>query len=137
MTASTQANPSLTDISPPYDLKNSVSDNRLVGLWRMMHGFHWTFVAATVSIGLAALAKTSTYLLLRNFIDDVLGQPAKANLIPLIALAFIGLALFEGGFTFLAGRWAARTAEGTVRVLRNYLYNHIQRLPFTLSLIHI
>ena len=131
MTASTQANPSLTDISPPYDLKNSVSDNRLVGLWRMMHGFHWTFVAATVSIGLAALAKTSTYLLLRNFIDDVLGQPAKANLIPLIALAFIGLALFEGGFTFLAGRWAARTAEGTVRVLRNYLYNHIQRLPFT------
>ena len=131
MTASTQASPSLTDISPPYDLKNSVSDNRLAGLWRMMHGFHWTFVAATVSLGLAALAKTSTYLLLRNFIDNVLGQPAKANLIPLIALAFIGLALFEGGFTFLAGRWAARTAEGTVRVLRNYLYNHIQRLPFT------
>ena len=49
----------------------------------------------------------------------------------LIALGFIGLALLEGGFTFLSGRFAAQTAEGVARRLRNYLYDHIQRLTFS------
>jgi ATP-binding cassette, subfamily B, bacterial len=43
---------------------------------------------------------------------------------------FVGLALLEGGFSFLSGRWAAQTAEGTTRRLRNYLFDHIQHLPF-------
>ncbi len=131
MTASTQANPSLTDTIPAYDLKNAVSDNRLAGLWRMMTGFHKTFIAATLALGIAALAKTATYLLLRDFVDNILGQPSRANAIPFIALSFVGLALFEGVFTFLSGRFAARTAEGTVQRLRNYLFDQIQRLPFT------
>ena len=49
----------------------------------------------------------------------------------LIALGFVGLALLEGGFTFLSGRLAAQTAEGVARRLRNYLYDHIQRLTFS------
>jgi ATP-binding cassette subfamily B protein len=49
----------------------------------------------------------------------------------LIALGFVGLALFEGTFTFLSGRLAAQTAEGVVQRLRNYLFDHIQRLSFT------
>jgi ATP-binding cassette subfamily B protein len=48
----------------------------------------------------------------------------------LVALGFIGLALFEGTFTFLSGRLAAQTAEGIVLRLRNYMFDHIQRLPF-------
>ena len=116
---------------PDYDLKNAVTPNRLRSLWRLATGFHTTFIAATIALGLAAIAKTATYLLLRRYIDDVLGVPDMASAVPLIALAFVGLALLEGGFTFLSGRWAARTAEGTVYRLRNYLYDHVQRLPFT------
>jgi ATP-binding cassette, subfamily B, bacterial len=37
----------------------------------------------------------------------------------------------KGGFTFLSGRLAAQTAEGIARRLRNYLYDHIQRLTFS------
>ncbi len=48
-----------------------------------------------------------------------------------IALGFVGLAVLQGGFTFLSGRLAARTAEGIVLRLRNYLFDHIQRLSFT------
>jgi ATP-binding cassette subfamily B protein len=43
----------------------------------------------------------------------------------------VGLALVQGTFSFLSGRWAAQTAEGVTLRLRNYLYDHIQRLSFT------
>jgi ATP-binding cassette subfamily B protein len=48
----------------------------------------------------------------------------------LIALGFVGLAVFQGGFTFISGKLAARSAEGVILRLRNYLFDHIQRLPF-------
>lgn len=129
--ASSQPTSPLNDVLASYDLKQAVDDNRLAGLWRMISGFHRTFIAATLALGMAALAKTAVYFVFRDFVDNVLGQPDKANLVPLIALSFIGLALLEGGFTYLSGRWAARTAEGTAYRLRNYLLDQIQRLPFT------
>jgi ATP-binding cassette subfamily B protein len=113
-----------------FDLKNAVSANRLVGLWRMMTGFRLAYLGATLSMGVAAVSKTATYLLLRYFVDDVLGQEELSSVLPLIALGFVGLALFEGVFTFLSGRLAAQTAEGIVLRLRNYLFDHIQRLSF-------
>jgi ATP-binding cassette subfamily B protein len=113
-----------------FDLKEAVSSNRLLGLWRMMTGFRLTYLGATFSLALAAASKTATYLLLRHFIDDVLIKGKFGRTLPLIALGFVGLALFEGAFTFLSGRLAAQTAEGVVLRLRNYLFDHIQRLPF-------
>ncbi len=114
-----------------YDLKNAVSKNRLLGLWRLMHGFQWKYIIATVSIGVAAVAKTCTYLLLRYFVDNAFTEGGTSINLPLIALGFILLAGAEGGFTFLSGRFAAQTAEGVTRRLRNYLFDHIQHLSFT------
>ena len=116
---------------PDYNLRNAVSDNRLLGLWRMMTGYRTIYLAATIGLGIAALSKTATYLLLRYFVDDVLGQNAGWQTLLLVGLGFVGLALFEGAFTFLSGRWAAETAEGVALRLRNYIYDHIQRLTFT------
>lgn len=123
----------MTTIAGPqtFDLKEAVSANRLTGLWRMMTGFRLHYLGATTSQALAAISKTATYLLLRYFVDNVLGQPGARQLILLVALGFIGLALVEGGFTFLSGKLAAQTAEGITLRLRNYLYDHIQRLTFT------
>jgi ATP-binding cassette subfamily B protein len=117
--------------SSTYDLKNAVSENRLVGIWRLMTGFQVTYLGATVSIGLAAVARTGSLLLLGAFIDNVLGVVDKANLLPLIALGFVALALVQGLFTFISGRLAALTAEGVVLRLRNYLFDQIQRLSFS------
>ncbi len=114
-----------------YDLKNAVAKNRLLGLWRLMHGFQWKYIIATVSIGVAAVAKTCTYLLLRYFVDNAFTEGGTSINLPLIALGFILLAGAEGGFTFLSGRFAAQTAEGVTRRLRNYLFDHIQHLSFT------
>jgi ATP-binding cassette subfamily B protein len=47
-----------------------------------------------------------------------------------IALGFVGFALLEGTFSFMSGSLSARAAEGITRRLRNYLFDHIQRLSF-------
>jgi ATP-binding cassette subfamily B protein len=114
-----------------FDLKTVVSENRLVGLWRMLTGFRLLYLGAAASLAVAAMARTGSYLLLGQFVDNVLGRKALSGVLPLIALGFVGLALLQGTFTFLSGKLAAQTAEGIVRRLRNYLFDHIQRLSFT------
>jgi ATP-binding cassette subfamily B protein len=114
-----------------FDLKTTVSRNRLVGIWRMMTGYRGLYLVATLSLGVAALARTCNFLLLRAFVDHVLGNPEQLHWLPLIALGFVGLAALQGSFTFNSGRLAARTAEGITLRLRNYLFDHIQRLSFT------
>ncbi len=118
----------------PVDLRQTLSKYRVLGLWRMMRGFQWTYIGATVALAISATAKTATYLLLRYFADMVAGeaQPLLGNTLAQafawVALGFVLLALFEGGFAFLSGRLAAYTAEGIARRVRDYLFDHIQRL---------
>ncbi len=123
--------------TPPFDFRNALTSNRIVGLWRMLTGFRPAYLGATASLAISATAKTTTFLLLRYFVDQVLGN--KVYLIPdnlsltlaLIGLGFLGLAAVEGTFSFLSGRLAAFTAESITRRLRNFLFDHIQRLEFS------
>ena len=119
--------------APPasLELKTAVSGSRFQGLWRMLSGYRLAYAGAMLSLGVAAVAKTATYLLLAYLIDDVLGQGRIDLTLLFIALGFVALALVEGGFTFLSGALSARTAEGIARRLRDYLFDHIQRLSFT------
>src|SRR5258708_3576609 len=117
-------------VSP--NMKRAVSDNRLVGLWFMMEGFRKTYISAALMLGLAAISKTGTFLLLRYFVDDILGaNKLNSQTLPLIAFGFVLFAVFEGTFTFLSGRLAAQTAEGLALRLRNYLFDHVQHLSFS------
>jgi ATP-binding cassette, subfamily B, bacterial len=123
--------PSLT-----FDFRHSLEANRLKGLWKMMQDYRLSYIVATIALAMSALAKTFTYLLLRFFADDVLtkkkfiGDSFTSSLF-WIALGFVGLAVFEGSFSFLSGRLAAYTAEGITRRLRDFLFDHIQRLSFS------
>lgn len=89
------------------------------------------YLGATVALGIGAAAKTGTYLLLSYLVDDVLLRDQIGSALVLIALSFIGLAFVEGAFTFISGSLAARTSEGMSRRIRNYLFDHLQRLTFT------
>ncbi len=114
---------------PNLNLQQTTSSNRLLGMWQMTAGFRLTYLTAIIGLALAALAKTLTYLVIRKLVDEGL---AKDAVIPIyyFALVFLALAAFEAAFTFVAGAMAARTSEGITLRLRNYLYNHLQRLPF-------
>jgi ATP-binding cassette subfamily B protein len=119
-----------------YDFRTSVEENRLKGIWKMMVDYRLPYIGATAALAVSALAKTFTYLLLRYFADDVLtqGNYIGDNLTRTfvwIGLGFLGLAILEGAFSFLSGRLAAYTAEGITRRLRDFLFDHIQRLSFS------
>ena len=114
-----------------FDLRETVSNNRVVGLWRITRGFRLVYLLAVVALAIATLARTAIFYLLRYFVDDVLPMADTGLIVLWMALGFIVLALVQGGFTFISGRWAARTAEGISLRLRNFLYDHIQRLTFT------
>jgi ATP-binding cassette subfamily B protein len=113
----------------PFDPRSAVSKNRLVGLWRLMTGYRFGYAVAALSTGLASLAQTGTYLLIRRFVDVALPARSAAAILG-VASGFVGLAVFQGAFSFLAGRLAARTSEGTIRRLRDAFYDQIQKVPF-------
>jgi len=119
-----------------FDFRKAISKNRLKGLWQVMTDYHLPYGGAVAALSVSALAKTATFLLLRYFADLVTGNamPIGKNLeltFLYIALGFVFFAAFEGGFAFLSGRLAAYTAESITRRLRNFLFDHIQRLSFS------
>lgn len=132
----------MTTIQPTYepaitfDFRNSHEENRLKGIWKMMVDYRLPYIGATAALAVSAMAKTFTYLLLQYFADDVLTQgnyigDSLTRTFIWIGAGFLALAVFEGGFSFLSGRLAAYTAEGITRRLRDFLFDHIQRLSFS------
>jgi len=119
-----------------FDFRNTIAKNRLKGLWLMMVDYRLPYLGATLALAVSATSKMLTYLLLGYFADLVAGnaEPINGNLSRSffwIALGFVGLSLFQGGFSFISGKLAAYTAEGIARRLRDFLFDHIQRLSFS------
>ncbi len=112
------------------DLKKILCKDRLKGLWLLMSGYQAQYISAMLFQVLSALAKSGTYLLLEYFTDEfLLTQTAQVG-IWVVAAGFVFLFVFQGYSTFLSQRAAAKTSEGTIQRLRDYLYDHIQNLTF-------
>ena len=102
----------------------------MLGLWRMMKGFRWLYLGATATLAVSTIARTEVYLVLQNFIDNVIIAGNYGRELLIIILSFFGLAFLQGAFSFLSGWMASKTAEGITLRLRNYLFDHLQRLPY-------
>ena len=112
------------------DLKHIVSENRFRALWRLIEGYRLAYFTAAFSLGIAAASRSAVYLLLAFFIDTILGGETFTQQVPWIALGFVALAVIQGFFTYLSGQLAGKTAESVAQRLRNYIYDHIQRVSF-------
>ena len=113
------------------NLSPVLTRNRIVGLWRLIKGYRLIYIVASISLGISTLARTGMYLWLRRFLDQILPASPSTTTLILVGLGFVGLAVFQGAFSFISGALAARTAESTARRLRNFLFDQLQRLSFT------
>ena len=113
-----------------FDIRQTISPSPLVSLLRLMKGYRLTYILAALSLGVAAASRSGMYLVLGRYIDQLVSAEDIRSTIPWVAGLFVGLAVFQGVFTFLSGKMAAETSEGITRRLRNFLFDHIQRLSF-------
>jgi ATP-binding cassette, subfamily B, bacterial len=103
---------------------------RMAVLWRFFAGYRLLYLSAMFAQAGASAAKAGTFFLLGYLVDQAIDRTGFAYLLPALAAAIIALALGEGFFSFLSGRFTAAASEGVARRLRNTLYDHIQHLPF-------
>ena len=113
-----------------FDLRwlRGVSATR--ALYRFLAGYRGVYAAALAALAIAAAARAAFAYVIRFFIDEAL-LAGRYERIPWASLSFLILAAVSGSLTFWGGRQAARAAEGAVRRLRVFLYDHLQHLPFS------
>jgi len=112
------------------DMPKILSSKRLASLWHLMKGYHFNYLIATVFLALAAFARTNMYLVLGRYLDQVIGEGFSGNELLLAALNFGAMIVLQAISSFMSNWMASFTAENTTRRLRDYLFDHIQRLSY-------
>jgi hypothetical protein len=97
----------------PLDLKETLAENRLVGLWRLLRGYYIRFITANIAVAVSAFSRTATYMLIGFYVDKVLGTGATWTSLLLVALAFVGLALVQGSSPSSAAIWPRRQRKAS------------------------
>ena len=126
MTAAEQTQPHI----PDYDLKNVLVKRKIQGLFRMMRGYEWKYLAAAITIGISSMARTAQYFLVQYFIDDYLTTKTAEFGLFAISFSFVLLTFVTGVTNYYSGKLTAETSEGVTKRLRDYLFDHLQHLPF-------
>ncbi len=112
------------------DMPRILSSKKLASLWHLMKGYHFNYLVATVFLALAAFARTNMYLVLGRYLDQVIGEGFSGNELILAALNFGAMIVLQAISSFMSNWMASFTAENTTRRLRDYLFDHIQRLSY-------
>ncbi len=119
-------------------------------LYSFIKGLRWFYVLAVLFTMLAIVFNYLMPQIIRIIVDNVIGtQELK---LPKLLLDFVNhfggiellrsslgicaalallLAVLSGVFTYLYRYCMAKASEGTIRKMRNRLYEHIQKLPYS------
>lgn len=124
--------------------------SRFKMLYSFMKGYKWLFVLSVIFTMLAIMFNYLMPQITKIIVDSVIGTE-KLNL-PKFILSFINkhggrnmlrdnlfacslmalvLAAFSGLFTYLYRLCIAKASESTIRKMRNHLFDHIQKLPYS------
>ena len=129
--------------------KTDISRGRL--LWRFLQGSKGFFLLCMVCAALSALADMITPQIIRVTVDNVVGRAGTENLSPLVrslleaaggtealaqrlwimALAVMAVAVVKVLALYGFRVFNARGSETLVKTMRDTLYAHIERLPFS------
>ncbi|MCA9893077.1 MAG: ABC transporter ATP-binding protein [Anaerolineae bacterium] len=119
-----------TDLN--FNVKETISRNRLKGLLRLLKGYRLRYSGAIAALALTALLNTASLLLLRYLVDDVLvNRPDNfTQALLFTAIVFVLISAGRGIFSFVSGALTASTAEGIALRIKDYMFDHLQHLPF-------
>ncbi len=125
--------PDVASTATNFDVRQTVHPNRLRSMWLLLVGYRPRYVAAVAALGIAGVMNTLSLLLLASLVDDVLvAQPENfLALLALIAAGYVGLSLVRGVFAFVSGALAGQISEAVALRLKDFLFDHIQRLTFS------
>lgn len=116
----------------PLDMSKVLgTKNKLLSLWHLMRGYHLYYFISTVFLALAAYARTGMYVFLGSFIDRMMNESLVGRDLVFSALTFGALIALQALSSFMSSWMANFTAENSTRRLRDYLFNHIQRLSYS------
>ena len=116
----------------PLDMPKVLSNkNKLLSLWHLMRGYHFHYFVSTIFLALAAFARTGMYVYLGTFIDRMIKEKLTGQELTLSVLTFGALIALQALSSFMSSWMANFTAENTTRRLRDYLFDHIQRLSYS------
>jgi ATP-binding cassette subfamily B protein len=101
-------------------------------MWLLLAGYRRRYVAAVIALGLAGVMNTISLVLLSFLVDDVLiNQPPNfMEWLAVLAFAYVALSVTRGVFAFTSGALAGEVSEGIALRLKDFLFDHIQHLPF-------
>ncbi|MFQ3645619.1 MAG: ABC transporter ATP-binding protein [Anaerolineae bacterium] len=125
--------PDVASTSTNFDVKRTIHPNRLRSMWLLLVGYRSRYVAAVVALGMAGVMNTLSLLLLAYLVDDVLVKLPEnfLTLLALIAAGYVGLSIVRGVFAFVSGALAGQVSEAIALRLKDFLFDHIQRLTFS------
>ncbi|XWX05550.1 ABC transporter ATP-binding protein (plasmid) [Aggregatilineales bacterium SYSU G02658] len=125
--------PDVASTTTNFDVRQTIHPNRLRSMWLLLVGYRPRYVAAVAALGLAGVMNTLSLLLLAYLVDDVLvAQPENfLTLLALIAAVYVGLSIVRGLFAFVSGALAGQVSEAVALRLKDFLFDHIQRLTFS------
>jgi len=123
-------------------------------LWSLMVGNRLLYVFSITAIGISTFLSFIWPVILRVTIDSIIGDKplnvmgwmtpmiersynfvgGKSVLLGnlwIIVLSLIILTALRGIFLFFKGKWSAEASESIAKNLREKLYDHLQKLPFS------
>jgi ATP-binding cassette subfamily B protein len=125
--------PDVASTTTNFDVKQTIHPNRLRSMWLLLAGYRPRYVAAVAALGMAGVMNTLSLLLLAFLVDNVLVTLPEnfLTLLVLIAAGYVALSLVRGLFAFVSGALAGEVSEGVALRLKDFLFDHIQRLTFS------
>lgn len=126
------------------------NNGRFKMLYSFIKGFRWLFILAIFFTMLAIIFNYLMPQIIKVVVDSVIGteeinlpkfildyinvhggrEMLRSNLLPCSLLALVS-AILSGVFTYYYRVCIAKASEGTIRKLRNHLFDHIQKLPYS------
>ena len=103
----------------------------IFSLFKLAAHQEWIIAGSLVALLLAVSCDAAGKFVIRYVVDEALGKDLLFMRLVFLAGIYIMFILFQAGFSFLEGRGRSLAAENVARHIREYLFDHIQKLSYT------